>query len=54
MRLLELTQAPHERVVLGVGDLRLIEDVIEMLVAPQLVPELGGLATYLFWSGHHL
>jgi len=45
---LERMQVPHQRVVLGVTDLRLVQNVIEMFVAPQLFAEL-----FDFASGIH-
>ena len=40
MRDLQCLQASHERVVFGVRELWLIQHVIQVLVAPQLIPEL--------------
>jgi hypothetical protein len=37
---LELLEPPHELVELGVGDLRLIQDVIKVFVALDLFAEL--------------
>ncbi len=36
---LDFPEAAHERVVIGIGDFGLVEDVIEMLVAAQFVAE---------------
>jgi len=37
---LQLPQLALETVVLGVGDLRAVEDVVEVLVAAHLAPQL--------------
>ncbi len=42
MRGLDRLQLVHQRVVLGVGDLRRIEDVIEVLVAAQFGAQFLG------------
>ena len=36
----QLLQLAHQRVVFGVGDFRLVENVVQMLVAAQLFAEL--------------
>ena len=48
----ELLQLVHQRVVGGVGDLRRVENVIQMLVAAQFGAEFGGaLGRRCVWGG---
>jgi diacylglycerol kinase (ATP) len=52
VRLLNRGQLSHESVVLGVGDFGLIEDIVEMLVPPQLFAEIFDLLADLLSSCH--
>ena len=40
---LEVAQLVQQRVVLGVRDLRVVEDVVAVVVVPEHLPQLGGL-----------
>ena len=44
----QLLEPPHERVVFGVGDFRLVENVVQVLVAAKLFPELLDFARGIF------
>ena len=48
MRRFEFLQAPHQRVVFGVGDLRLIENVVEVFVTAKLFAEPFDFARGIF------
>ena len=47
VRLFKIRKLAHQGVVFGVGDLRIVEDVVEPLVMAQSLPELFGLCDRL-------
>jgi len=48
MLLLQLTQAAHEIVIFSVGDLRLVEDIVQVLMPAQLTPQFRDFLCRIF------
>src|ERR1035438_7323819 len=51
MQFLQFPQAAHQRVIFGVSDFRLVEDIVQVLVAAQRAPQLRDLHGGIF-HGH--